>query len=294
MISFDRGLSLGKAPTFGGGASVRIAQTAIMNIHRRWLSRPLPDRVAIYFHAVKPRQDKSFRRCIEFFLENGYAFVDAAGLCAPGFSKRIFLSFDDNFQSWCRLLDTLENLGVSVTFFVNTLPLRDIASPETTEAFFNRINYHGERVALSVGELLAIAEAGHVIGCHSHSHFVLSHLDRDSAEAEISGSKRILEALLKRPVVDFAYPFGMRRHFSNGLIRFCIESGFRTISTAISGLLYAEPRPTLIHRSSWDLDADLSYNLERLCIDGRFFERLTGRSAVLAPVSPVGQRALAG
>jgi len=286
VTSIDRGSSLGRPPTFGRGVSVRIAQTAIMSIHRRWLSRPLPDRVAIYFHAVEPRQDKSFQRCIQFFLENGYAFVDAAGLCAPGFSKRIFLSFDDNFRSWCRLLDTLDKLGVHVTFFVNTLPLRDIASAETVKAFFNRINYHGERVALSAEELLAIAEAGHAIGCHSHSHFVLSRLDRDSAEAEISGSKRFLDALLKRPVVDFAYPFGMRRHFSNGLIRFCIESGFRTISTAISGLLYAEPRPTLIHRSSWDLDADLRYNVERLCIDGRIFERLTGRSAVLAPVSP--------
>jgi hypothetical protein len=145
VTSIDRGLSLGKAPTFGRGVSVRIAQTAIMSIHRRWLSRPLPDHVAIYFHAVEPRQDKSFQRCIQFFLENGYAFVDAAGLCAPGFSKRIFLSFDDNFRSWCRLLDTLDRLGVRVTFFVNTLPLRDIASPETTEAFFNRIKASASR-----------------------------------------------------------------------------------------------------------------------------------------------------
>src|SRR5262249_26117790 len=89
VTSIDRGLSLGKAPAFGGGYSVRIAQTAIMNVHRRWLSRPLPDRVAIYFHAVEPLQDKSFQRFIQFFLESDYAFVDAAGLCAPGFSKRI-------------------------------------------------------------------------------------------------------------------------------------------------------------------------------------------------------------
>ena len=36
-----------------------------------------------------------------------------------------------------------------------------------------------------------------------------------------------------------------------------------------------------INRSPWDLGQTLSYNIENIRIDGRMFEQLTGRSAVV-------------
>src|SRR5271155_5464237 len=43
---------------------------------------------------------------------------------------------------------------------------------------------------------------------------------------------------------------------------------------------YAQTRPDNLYRSVWFLEKPLAFNLENVCIDGRVFSSLTGRSAV--------------
>jgi hypothetical protein len=43
---------------------------------------------------------------------------------------------------------------------------------------------------------------------------------------------------------------------------------------------YARSQPESLHRSVWFLEQGLAYNLENVCVDGRLFASLTGRSAV--------------
>ena len=78
----------------------------------------------------------------------------------------------------------------------------------------------------------------------------------------------------------FAYPYGMRRHFSRSLRHYCTSIGFVTIASAIPCLQYATNRPDNLRRSAWLLDRSLADNLDNICIDGRAFHALTGRSAV--------------
>jgi peptidoglycan/xylan/chitin deacetylase (PgdA/CDA1 family) len=255
-------------------------QLLVRRFHERFFKKKLSPRLAIYFHAIEPAHYQAFKQCIGYFKMAGYIFVDAAGICCPGSDNRVFISFDDNFRSWTDLLALLNELGIAVTFFVNTLPFRDLAPRATIEDYFTRIGHRGERHTLSTDEIRELAISGHRIGCHSHSHVVLAKIPQDRAEAEIGHSKLLLEQLTENRVVDFSYPFGMRRHFSNALREYCIVSGFKTVSNSIPGLQYLPHRPEAINRTRWDLDADLEYNLINLSIDGRLFSRLTGRSPV--------------
>ena len=259
----------------------RTVQLLIRNFHRRLLSKNLPQQIAIYFHAIERPRYEQFRECLSYWKDHGYQFVNASDLCRAESSRKIFISFDDQYRTWLDLLTILDDTGVKVTFFVNTLPFRDLASPRTIEEYFDRVDHHGERRTLSTSELRELAKAGHVIGCHTHSHFVLSGLEAAALESEIEGSKRIIEDLIGPAVTDFAYPFGMRRHFSEALRSYCLNQGFHTVSNAIPGLQHAVQKRGSINRTPWNLDANLSYNLDNLCIDGRIFERLTGRSAVV-------------
>jgi hypothetical protein len=72
----------------------------------------------------------------------------------------------------------------------------------------------------------------------------------------------------------------MRRHFSEPLRQYCQEIGLRTVATAIPGMQHARQSAAAIHRTPWDLQRSLEYNLTSLRIDGSFYARITGRSAV--------------
>ncbi len=259
----------------------RTVQRLIRNLHHRFLSDDLPHQIAVYFHAIEPPHHDKFRECLTYWKDHGYAFVNASDLCRAESSKKVFLSLDDQYRSWLDLLPILDDAGVRATFFVNTLPFRDLAPRQVIEEYFDRIDHRGERLTLSTSELKELANAGHVIGCHTHSHFALSGLGAAALENEIEGSKSISEDVIGRTVTDFSYPFGMRRHFSEVLRSHCLDRGFHTVSNAIPGLQHAVQKRESINRTPWNLDADLSYNLDSLCIDGRIFERLTGRSAVI-------------
>ena len=254
----------------------------VRSAHRRLCSRPLPDRLAIYFHELELHQWDSFRNGILHIIEQGYCSVPVSGFVEQNSNdRRLFISFDDNFRSWNTSLKLLDELGLKATFYVNTLPFRDICDQNTISEYFDRIAHSGERITLTRSELLEIAAAGHEIGCHTHSHPNLSKLPRARWDKEIRDSKHVLEDILQREVADFSYPYGMRRYFSDALRRYCVDIGFRTIASAIPGLQHLPKIDFLnIHRSGWRLDETLSANLADLRVDGRWFESVSGRSPV--------------
>ena len=226
-----------------------------------------------------PRCGLAFLEMVECLRSLEYRFVGPDAFLEAG-DRAVFLSFDDNYRSWYEALPLFAELGVSATFYVNTCVFRDRASPAEIDVYFDRLHFHGERVPLSVAELRGIALAGHVVGAHGHSHRTLAALPAAEAREDIAVSKRLLEDLLGQEVAHFSYPYGMRRHFNADLRAFCRSIGFRTVSNAIPGMQFARQRADEIQRSIWRLNAPMDVNLENLCADGRWFERLTGRSAL--------------
>ena len=259
----------------------RAASRAVASFHLAWLRRPLPRHVAIYMHGLEPRKYAAFAEMATFFGDRGYIFVGPTAHRTRRRDQRtVFLSFDDNFFSWYEALAVLQDYGVRATFFTNTGPVRDTSTAAETAAYYARINYNGDCRSLSRTEIRALHTAGHTIGCHGHSHLDLRRLDRARWDSEIADSKTRLEDIIGAPVRHFSFPFGMPRHFSPALARYCLDLGFESIASGVPGLQYAPPRAPYIHRSRWDLAQPLAHNLNRLCVDGRWFVRATGRSPI--------------
>jgi peptidoglycan/xylan/chitin deacetylase (PgdA/CDA1 family) len=219
-----------------------------------------------------------------FFLkEQRYTFADPNNFLTKS-GNVCFLSFDDNYRSWLQTLPILEKYQARATFYVNSWPFRDRVSKTEADHYIGsrRLSSLASRqeTTLSTAELKEIAAAGHVIGAHTHTHPVLTAIPYEAACDEIRICKEELGALLPTSPAHFAYPYGMRRHFSRSLRRYCRSIGFKTIANAIPCMQYARSRPDNLYRSIWFLEQPFAFNLDNVCIDGRVFSSLTGRSAV--------------
>jgi peptidoglycan/xylan/chitin deacetylase (PgdA/CDA1 family) len=246
-------------------------------VHRFLLRRPLPGKLSLYLHSTAGREEQ-LDALLFFLAEKGYTFTGPAEfLTASG--NTCFLSFDDNYRSWLRLLPIFERHQVRVTFYVNSWPFRDRVSETEARHFLRNVDADQE-TTLSTDELREIAAAGHTIGAHTHTHPVLTALPPETAREEIRICREELGLLLGCAPQHFAYPFGMRRHFNEALRAYCRSVGFTTIANAIPCMQYADSRADSLHRSVWFLERSLPYNLDNVCIDGRLFSSLTGRSAV--------------
>jgi peptidoglycan/xylan/chitin deacetylase (PgdA/CDA1 family) len=255
-------------------------QQSIRARHRVFV-RSLPSKLSLYLHSTAGCEQQ-LDELLYFLNERGYAFTGPGEfLTATG--NTCFLSLDDNYRSWLRTLPIFERYQVRATFYVNSWPFRDRVSATDVRRYLENLaltNVEREHeTTLSTAELREIAAAGHTIGAHTHTHPVLTMLPQEAAREEIRICKEELASLLGRPPEHFAYPFGMRRHFNRSLRTYCRSIGFATIANAIPCMQYARSRPESLHRSVWFLGQPLAFNLDNVCIDGRLFSSLTGRSA---------------
>lgn len=256
------------------------AQGIIRAAHGRWLNRGLPRKVGLLFHSLEPASYSAFRGMVHFFREADYRFASPDTFLESASERCVLVSFDDNYRTWYDALALLEMLEVQATFYTNTCVFYDRATEQEIRTYYDRLDFEGTRVPLSTTELRALVEAGHTVGAHTHSHFRLTVLPLEQAKEEIRVNKAALEKMLGREVRHFAYPFGMRRHFNSPLRAYCQKLGFATVAQAIPAMQHAPQRPYALNRSPWKLDRPRQENLENIGIDGRYFARLTGRSAV--------------
>jgi glycosyltransferase involved in cell wall biosynthesis/peptidoglycan/xylan/chitin deacetylase (PgdA/CDA1 family) len=258
------------------------AVSVVRGFHRHFMSRPLPDRIAIYMHELEPADLAALDDGITTLRTLGYRTVTMDEYVTPGTQGKILtVSFDDNYASWHRSLPALDAMGLKATFYVNTLPFRDICPPGEIDRYFDRLDFSGERVPLSRRELQEISAAGHVIGSHSHSHVMLAGLERASWHREIAAPKALLEDLIGQTVVHFSWPYGMPRHMTEAQRDYALSAGYRTLAAATPAMLH-RPRlePRAVQRSGWSRHSTREANLAALAIDGRAFTRITGRSVI--------------
>jgi peptidoglycan/xylan/chitin deacetylase (PgdA/CDA1 family) len=105
--------------------------------------------------------------------------------------------------------------------------------------------------AAGVAELASGGLVG--VGAHTVSHPGLSRLSRVARSSEIADSRRDLEAIIDRPVLDFAYPFGDRRGSRAALKRCGMRSACTTRPGRITAGIdrYRLPR---IRIGDWDVE----------------------------------------
>ena len=259
-----------------------ILQQQIRGIHKRFFSGPLPRKLGIYFHELDVQHHDAIRELVSHFRSEGYRFTgNPSDLVLANDESVVFLSIDDNFQTTYDLLELADELAIRFAVYLNTMYFRDRDHDEARSSYLSNLCNDARYELLSQGEVREIASRGHTIGAHSHSHRQLSAMPQPEAELEIRRCKEELEQLVAQSVKHFSYPFGMRRHFTEPLREYCREIGFETVANAIPGLQHCEQTSFNLQRTGWILDQSLTRNIANLRIDGRLYERLTGRRAVV-------------
>ncbi|MHB1557680.1 MAG: polysaccharide deacetylase family protein [Isosphaeraceae bacterium] len=79
-------------------------------------------------------------------------------------------------------------------------------------------------------------ETGLSVGSHGHSHRRLAGLDDETQRAELTGSRRILEDRLGRPVEALAYPYGWPGAFDDRTRSIAAEAGYRVAFASFEGI----------------------------------------------------------
>lgn len=136
----------------------------------------------------------------------------AVGLVAPGaVLPAVALTFDDGGASALRAADALEARGWRGHFFVTT----------------GKIDAAGFLTATEVAEL---AERGHVVGSHSHTHpTYMGRLSRGELEREWLESRERLGAVLGRPPEHASVPGGF---LSPEVVETAAAAGFGVLMTS--------------------------------------------------------------
>jgi peptidoglycan/xylan/chitin deacetylase (PgdA/CDA1 family) len=257
----------------------RPIQAVLRGFHHTFCSRPLPEKLGLYFHSLDDAELPAFAEAMRWAKSEGYAFTSPESfLTVPG--RAVYVSFDDNHVEWYKALPLMEELGVRCTFFLNTCVLRGECTAEEWAAYSLKVKYFGPGQPLSRDEIRAMADAGHWIGAHTHSHHALPYFSDEVIEADLRRNRDMLEEITGRAVTDFAFPFGMPRYFPRRLLPLVQGLGFRTVSCATAGMQFAQGSPYALQRSQWVCARDLAWNVRNLRVNGKLFVKLTGLSPV--------------
>lgn len=120
--------------------------------------------------------------------------------------------------------------------------------------------------ALSADELVRLSQDGLVeIGAHTMTHAVLSALPVEEQRWEIQSVKQELEAILGRPVVHFAYPYGSRSDYTAETVAMVREAGFACACSNFGGTVGRNSDPYQLSRClvrDWDGE-EFARRLER-------------------------------
>lgn len=117
--------------------------------------------------------------------------------------KSIVIAFDDGYKNnYTSAFPILKRHGFTAVIFLTSNHLGKIN---------NWPNQHPSIPSLQLlswDEIREMIEYGIEFGAHTRSHPLLTEVDTETAREEIIGSKRDIEAELKRPIDFFSYPFG--------------------------------------------------------------------------------------
>jgi peptidoglycan/xylan/chitin deacetylase (PgdA/CDA1 family) len=151
--------------------------------------------------------------------EHGYRTVSLAEVVhclvqrTPLPSRSFVITFDDGYRSvYEEAFPVLRDCGFSATIFLT------VGQEKTSHASARLPSMEG-RTMLSWGEIRDMQRSGIGFGAHTLTHPDLTQLPADQIEAEVCGSKTILEEALGAPVTGFAYPYGYHDEQSRDIVR---------------------------------------------------------------------------
>ena len=128
---------------------------------------------------------------------------------------------------------------------------------------------------LTAAEVRKLESAGMAIGAHTLNHPVLAQVSSEIANAEICGSRQMLESVVQRPIWAFAYPFGNSLSVTPEVLGLPRTAGFEMAFVNYGGGLGAELPPFAMPRIH--VTADMSISEFEAHVSG-FYRRLQSRA----------------
>lgn len=137
---------------------------------------------------------------------------DALSHSNAGTGTRVLITFDDGYRDNADVAaPILEEFGHRAVFFVSTAFIDgDRGVVESFRNYSGLPNMTWDQVA-------GLAERGHEIGLHGHSHPNYALLSPAEAEEDLERSMRLVRSRTGYAPVSFAYPFGQPHHCRDDL-----------------------------------------------------------------------------
>ena len=116
--------------------------------------------------------------------------------------RTVVITFDDGFRGvYDNAFPVLQRFGMTATVFLAVGESPRVASSQRLPSF-------NERSLMSWEEIRTMRDAGINFGAHTLTHPDLTRLSPDRMEAEVRGSREIIETSLGIRPDSFAYPYG--------------------------------------------------------------------------------------
>lgn len=232
--------------------------------------------LSLYFHAPLP---DSFEKVILWCKKKGYEFVhiDEITKYAKGenteHNKMVHFSFDDGWLSNKALIPIIEKYNVPITIFVPVEPLESgnfwwnyvyakYKSHEKVEEFktYDEARFNIEvakikeeikldREAVTFDELKEMSKHPLInIQSHTYNHPILTNVNDNQLDFELSESKKFLSTLLNKDIGTFSYPNGSFGKREENAVREYYKCGYTTEEVFVQpgGNVYRIPRTCLV------------------------------------------------
>ncbi|HET8686491.1 MAG TPA: polysaccharide deacetylase family protein [Methanosarcina sp.] len=219
--------------------------------------------ITLILHDLSDRDIARFKKVIEF-LSKHFRFITPeqfeemhlSGNIPKGIS--FLITFDDGFVSSKRAAEcVLDPLDIKAAFFccgsfinMPTQLSKHFVADRIYQKTREADEIKAQEAPMSVQDVRDLVSKGHMIGCHTDTHPVLSAIDdRDALAKDFLHSKTRLAEISGREIKWFAYPFG-RLDCVNRQSFEVIRSHYKFCFSGIGG----------------DTDPSKPYSLTRTCL----------------------------
>lgn len=194
------------------------------------------------FNGLRVRPER-FEQQVRWLADHGFTFFTVSELWAQWQqlpAKSVAITFDDGYaDNLHNALPILQRYNAKATIYV--VVDRHGRDWSTYKKAHHNSGELARESKLSDAEVLELVASGRIeIASHTLTHCNMATTSTVDKRHELAASKRELEVLIERPVISFAYPFGI---YSSEDVQLAREAGYSTAVTTVEGIDTLHPLP---------------------------------------------------
>ncbi len=171
------------------------------------LSRRKPQRIVIYYHALKQQDMGKFEKQMTYLATKccTVKVSNIRNVSTNGSKMLVAITFDDAFISVTEnAVPVLKKLGLPAGIFV---PAGNLGQPPCWDMPENCPDKN--ETVMSQEQITMLDRGGFEIFSHSLSHPVMTELENDRIQDELVQSKKALERIVGHQILGVSYPYGV-------------------------------------------------------------------------------------